>query len=371
MPRLLAALFARLRSTGPAGATGNGGAARLLAALAVVAVTALATPLVTTRVDAGSAADPAGDDDLLERGRDLYATGCTSCHGTDGQGVEAVEGGAGGPGLTDAGEAGAYFQLSTGRMPAASSDEQPQRKEPAYSPDEIDALVAYVASLGDGPELPDVDLSDADLAAGGLVYRANCQACHSASGSGGALSYGSAAPGLGSSTPAQIGAAVRVGPGQMPTFDTEVISDDELDDLVAYVRYLDNPDDPGGLPIGRTGPIPEGFVAWLVGMVVLVGLVVWIGTRAPLRSAGTGTGTGDGDSGPTGPSPPPSPETVPTAPTAVPETVTTAPTAVTETATVPATGAAMATSSSPETGPAPTAATEAATEATTGEAAEP
>jgi ubiquinol-cytochrome c reductase cytochrome c subunit len=143
--------------------------------------------------------------------------------------------------------------------------------------------VAYVASLGDGPRLPEVDVADADLAEGGVIYRANCQACHSASGSGGALSYGRAAPALAPATDEQVAAAVRVGPGQMPVFGADVIDGDDLDDLVAYVAFLDAPEDPGGLPIGRTGPIPEGFVAWLVGMVSLLLLVLWIGTRSPVR----------------------------------------------------------------------------------------
>jgi ubiquinol-cytochrome c reductase cytochrome c subunit len=225
------------------------------------------------------------DDDLLARGEELYATGCASCHGADGSGVDPREGDAGGPDLRAAGEAGAYFYLVTGRMPAASADKVPRRKEPAYPPEDIEALVAYVASLGDGPALPELDLADADLADGGATYRANCQACHGASGSGGALSYGDAAPPLGSAEPEEIAAAVRIGPGQMPVFGPGVLDDRELDDLVRYVEYLDEPEDPGGLPIGRTGPIPEGFVAWLVGMVAFVGLVVWIGTRAPIRSA--------------------------------------------------------------------------------------
>jgi ubiquinol-cytochrome c reductase cytochrome c subunit len=131
--------------------------------------------------------------------------------------------------------------------------------------------------------VPDVDTSDADLAQGGELYRANCQACHSASGSGGALSYGRAAPRLSDATPTQVGAAVWVGPGQMPVFGPETISDEELNDVAAYVEYLRSPEDPGGLPIGRTGPIPEGFVAWLIGMVALLALVAWIGTRMPIR----------------------------------------------------------------------------------------
>jgi quinol---cytochrome-c reductase cytochrome c subunit len=262
--------------------------AGLAGALVVtVGVTALILPGNASAQDdsgSGSDADQASQDELIAQGQELYARGCSSCHGSDGQGVErSADLTVFGPSLAEAGELGAWFMLSTGRMPLADPDDQPAHNEPAYSEDQIDALTAYVASLGDGPELPEIDLDEAALPEGGVIYRGNCQACHSASGSGGALSYGRAAPPLDRATPEQIAAAVRFGPGQMPVFDEAIIGDEELSDLVAYVRYLRSPDDPGGLPIGRTGPIPEGFVAWLVGMVALVGCVVWIGTRSPIR----------------------------------------------------------------------------------------
>jgi ubiquinol-cytochrome c reductase cytochrome c subunit len=253
-------------------------------------VTAAVTPAFVGPARLGSpAANPAGDpggggdDELVAEGRELYEIGCSSCHGADGRGVVEEGGGVRGPSLENAGEAAAYYYLSTGRMPLANSEEQPKRKEPAYGPEEIEALVAYVGTLGNGPDVPDVDPEAGDLALGGEVFRANCQACHSASGSGGALSYGRAAPRLTSATPKQIASAVRVGPGEMPVFGPDVIDSDELNGLVRYVEYLDDPEDPGGLPIGRTGPIPEGFVAWLIGMVALLGLVAWIGTRDPIR----------------------------------------------------------------------------------------
>lgn len=250
---------------------------RALVALPVV-VAVLATPLLLR-----PAAGQEDDDALVAEGRELYETGCSSCHGPDGQGVVAPDGSTRGPSLENAGEAAAYYYLSTGRMPLANSEEQPQRKRPAYDDEEIAALVAFVGTLGAGPAVPDVDIADADLAAGGELFRANCQACHSASGSGGALSYGRAAPRLSDATPTEMGAAVRVGPDQMPVFGPETISDEGLDDLGAYVEYLHSPEDPGGVPIGRTGPIPEGFVAWLVGIPALLGLVAWIGTRMPIR----------------------------------------------------------------------------------------
>jgi ubiquinol-cytochrome c reductase cytochrome c subunit len=255
----------------------------------------------------GSAtAAPAGqpDEALLDAGRELYLTGCASCHGTDGAGVRIAEPAAGigdevvndasgsgelrGPSLEESGAAAAYYYLSTGRMPLGNTDDQPRRKEPAYDEAEIDALVAFVDSLGTGPPVPEIHIDDADVAEGGELFRANCQACHSAFGSGGALSYGRAAPSLHSSEPAEVGAAVRVGPGQMPVFGPDAITDEQLDDVAAYVELLRSPQNPGGLQIGRNGPVPEGFVIWLFGIGGLLLVVAWIGGRSPISSDDAG-----------------------------------------------------------------------------------
>lgn len=226
----------------------------------------------------------ADDPELVAAGQALYEIGCSSCHGLDGAGLSTPDGSLRGPSLLASGEASAYYYLTTGRMPLANSEEIPERKDPAYSADEIDALVAYVGSLGggDAPALPDVDRAEGDLAVGGDLYREHCQACHQASGSGGALSYGRAAPSLEPSRALQVGAAMRSGPGQMPVFGPDLLSQDEVDDIARYVRYLSDPSDPGGLPIGRTGPVPEGFVAWIVGVGALLVLSAWIGTRSPI-----------------------------------------------------------------------------------------
>jgi quinol---cytochrome-c reductase cytochrome c subunit len=255
---------------------------RLLVAVPLV-VTAAATPVVMAAASPGQQ-EP--DQAQVTAGRELFVTGCASCHGERGEGETGPHGDVRGPSLRQSGAAGAYYYLSTGRMPLANPDDQPVRKSPAYTARQIDALVAYVASLGNGPAIPDVDIVRGDLATGGEIFRANCQACHSASGSGGALSYGRAAPNLSKATPRQIGSAIRVGPGQMPVFSPNVIDDRQLDSLARYVEYLHHPADPGGIPIGRTGPIPEGFVAWLIGLVALVLLVAWIGSHAPVRRAG-------------------------------------------------------------------------------------
>lgn len=226
--------------------------------------------------------EPAGSGGKVapaDGGREMFVTGCSSCHGLDGRGTKR------GPTLEHSGAAAAYYYLSTGRMPLAT-DGQPRRKAPVYTPEQIDQLVAYVASLGDGPPVPEVDPSQADLSHGGVLFRASCAACHSAAGIGGALSYGGYAPSLQQAEPRQIASAVRVGPGNMPQFGPQTFSDQEVADLVRYVRFLQDPPNPGGARLGGAGPIPEGFVGWVFGMGALIAATAWIGTRRARGRAG-------------------------------------------------------------------------------------
>jgi ubiquinol-cytochrome c reductase cytochrome c subunit len=162
-------------------------------------------------------------------------------------------------------------------MPAAQGTPfQPSRKEPAYSQPDIDALVAYVASLGGGPPIPDVDLVGANVAQGGVLYRANCQACHQAAGAGGALSYGRSAPPLKAATAQQVVEAMRIGPGEMPVFNDQTMPPANANDIAAYVQYLRDPDNRGGAALGGNGPVPEGLVSLVAGLGGLVAVSVWI-----------------------------------------------------------------------------------------------
>jgi ubiquinol-cytochrome c reductase cytochrome c subunit len=235
----------------------------------VVAAASVLLGLGVSHAAAGGEDEPTEGD----RAAQLYVTGCSSCHGLDGEGTDR------GPSLENSGAAAATYYLETGRMPLADVDEQPREKEPAYSSEDIDLLVDYVASLGDGPAVPAIDVTSGDLAEGGVLYRSNCAPCHTAAGIGGALSYGRAAPSVHGAAPEVIGSAVRIGPGQMPEFGPDIVSDEELNDIVRYVEYLAHPETPGGAALGGAGPIPEGFVAWLFGVAPVVLATVWIGRR--------------------------------------------------------------------------------------------
>jgi ubiquinol-cytochrome c reductase cytochrome c subunit len=216
-------------------------------------------------------AGAAGDD--VSAGAQLFETACSTCHGANGRGTSQ------GPNLVGVGAAAADFYLSTGRMPTDQPGVQAVRKRPAFNPTQIRQITAYVASLGNGPTIPKPQPARGNIAEGQQLYTANCAACHNSAGSGGALGKSAFAPRLYEATPTQVAEAVRIGPGPMPVFNTGVISDRQLDSIVRYVEYLKHPKDRGGAPLGRIGPIPEGFVAWLAGLGVLLLVTLWIGTR--------------------------------------------------------------------------------------------
>ncbi len=210
----------------------------------------------------------------LERGRLLYGGNCASCHGQRGEGSQR------GPDLRSVGSASTDFQLRTGRMPIAAPEDQPRSGPPSFSSPDIEALVAYVDSLGDGsgPRIPQVLVGEPQR--GRELYLANCAACHSSSGVGAVLTAGHVAPNLLGTAHTQLGEAVRVGPGVMPQFPPEVLSDTDLGDIATYVDSLDRERDHGGWPIGGVGPVTEGAVGWLVGLGIALLLARRLGKRA-------------------------------------------------------------------------------------------
>jgi ubiquinol-cytochrome c reductase cytochrome c subunit len=138
--------------------------------------------------------------------------------------------------------------------------------------------VAYVASLGPGPPIPQVDPRRGELAEGQRAFTANCAGCHQIMGRGGVV-VGGFSPSLREASPTQIGEAVRVGPYLMPPFDEHRIDGHTLDSIARYVLYTHHPDDRGGWGLFEIGPVPEGMVAWLLGALALVLAIVLLGER--------------------------------------------------------------------------------------------
>jgi ubiquinol-cytochrome c reductase cytochrome c subunit len=237
---------------------------------ALLFVAATSTPLPTS----GATAEPTGQ--VRDNPATLYLQNCASCHGPQGEGTAV------GPSLIGAGRASVDFYLRTGRMPLGEPGQQPLRQKPVFDEAQIQALVEYVGSWGNGPDIPDVSTTG-DVSRGWELYTANCAACHAATGAGNAVGGGFVAVGLGEATDREIGEAMVVSPGVMPKFSFDP---SDRDALVAYIRYLRSAPAPGGAPIGGFGPVAEGFVAVAVGLTGVLLLVRFVGRRSHVGEPG-------------------------------------------------------------------------------------
>jgi len=213
-----------------------------------------------------------GKGGIVKEGRELFVAGCSACHGFNAEGMHGRA-----PSLIGVGAQAPDFYLSTGRMPLPYPKAYPQRSKPAYPRGQINAIVAYIASLG-GPAIPTVTAKYGNLSEGEKVFAANCSGCHQIIARGGIVT-GASVPPLQQATATEIGEAVRVGPYLMPRFSEGEISDQTLNSLARYIIYTRHPADRGGWGIGHIGPIPEGMVAWLLALSSLLIIARLIGER--------------------------------------------------------------------------------------------
>jgi ubiquinol-cytochrome c reductase cytochrome c subunit len=208
-------------------------------------------------------------------GQTMFEANCSTCHGLNGEGTEN------GPSLQGVGSAAVDFMLSTGRMPLAAPDDQPNRQPSKFTSEEIDAIVAHVAEIAPGgPPIPDVATARGDLPTGAALFLNNCSGCHSAAGIGDSVGGGQIAPDLMPATATQIGEAIRVGPGLMPVFDTDNLSDHDVDSIAAYLVWLRDNGDEGGAQLGRVGAVAEGLVAFVIGLGFLIVVLRLTGSKS-------------------------------------------------------------------------------------------
>lgn len=252
-----------------------------LAALVVLILALAATGgLYAALAPAGEAkADASAQSLAIEEGKKLYDVGCSSCHGTGGQGSSD------GPSLVGVGAAAVDFQVGTGRMPMQQPGPQAPDKPAVYDQAEIDQLAAYIASLGPGPEVPDpsaYDPADGDAARGGELFRTNCSQCHNFTGQGGALTDGKEAPNLHDVPPKYIFEAMITGPQNMPSFPEGALAEQDKRDIIAWLDAVNTSEspNPGGFTLGGFGPVSEGLFAWTFGIGLLVACAVWIAARS-------------------------------------------------------------------------------------------
>ena len=215
---------------------------------------------------------------LIAEGKEIFARGCSSCHGLNAEGAGIA------PSLIGVGAASVDFQVATGRMPMADMSQQAMRKEPVYNEEQTAALAAYVASLAPGPAaITNEELAwerSGDTAQGGELFRNNCAMCHNFAGQGGALTQGKYAPSVMGVEPKHIYEAMLTGPQAMPVFSDNVITPEEKLSIIKWIKAAESEPNLGGAPLGRVGPVTEGLLVWTFGLGLLIGIAVWLTAKA-------------------------------------------------------------------------------------------
>jgi ubiquinol-cytochrome c reductase cytochrome c subunit len=163
----------------------------------------------------------------------------------------------------------------------------PQAPQKPVELSELDTadLAPYVATLAPGPAIPDAETvapedDDESLANGAELFRVNCAMCHNVVGAGGALTRGKFAPALAGVSPTHAYEAMVTGPQSMPVFNDANISPEDKQDIISYLKYVEEEPSPGGVSLGSLGPVSEGLFAWVGAMVILIGCAVWLGAKS-------------------------------------------------------------------------------------------
>jgi ubiquinol-cytochrome c reductase cytochrome c subunit len=256
-------------------------------AAALIAVWVAISGLVGA-VQAAGAEDPWEDETAL-RGGGVYQANCAACHGT------AALGGVGhgderGPPLDDVPLPYIDQTLRTGSMPIVNK--RLGVFTDRLSDEDREALLVYMrVEFGLEGEIPTV--GEGSAARGQELYVRNCAACHGAHATGGIVGGGTEATPLEVRDPIAVAEAIRVGPFEMPAFEEEVLDQQQVDDVIAYLALVD--DAPRTLlGLREVNDVTAALAA--VGLTGAVLVMVWrLGQRptdgppAPPTSPGGGT----------------------------------------------------------------------------------
>ena len=249
-----------------------------LAALALLVLGLMLTGglyAVVTTVNEAKADTTTFTAQQVDEGEKLFVANCATCHGLGANGTDA------GPSLAGVGAAAVDFQVGTGRMPMQMQGPQAKQKPKQFTTEQTRELAAYVATLGDGPALPEEQYLDngGDAAVGGELFRVNCAMCHNAAAAGCALTRGKFAPSLAGVQNDHVYEAMVTGPQNMPVFSDANISPDGKRDIITFLNTIDNQGAPGGAKLGSLGPVSEGLFLWTAVLGVIIGFTIWLTSR--------------------------------------------------------------------------------------------
>src|SRR5690606_33115497 len=91
------------------------------------------------------------------------------------------------------------------------------------------------------------------------------------------------APDLHDVTPTQMYEAMLTGPQAMPVFNDTTLTPKDKQAIISYLVSVREEPNPGGVGLGRIGPVSEGLVGWLVGLALLVLAAMWITAKKPKK----------------------------------------------------------------------------------------
>lgn len=213
------------------------------------------------------------------RAQEVYAVQCANCHGGSGAGGVMPNGDQvppldGNPDVTVP-----YMDLvmRVGRMPPPQQNPDDNRARNIVIADgDRELLVTYLTEIYDlEGAIPSVDPAAGDATSGQEAYATNCAQCHGSTGAGGIAGAGAWTPPITQAGPIAVAEAVRVGPFEMPAFNAEQITDDEVNALVAYLDYVAQEQGTPVFGLIELNPVyASGFAAAMVVIVVVAVLVI-------------------------------------------------------------------------------------------------
>jgi len=104
--------------------------------------------------------------------------------------------------------------------------------------------------------------------------------CHNFAAQGGALTKGKYAPTLMGVEPVHIYEAMITGPQAMPVFSDKTLTPEEKLSIIKWIKNAEQEPAQGGIALGRVGPVTEGLFGWIFGLGLLIGIAVWLASKA-------------------------------------------------------------------------------------------
>ena len=104
--------------------------------------------------------------------------------------------------------------------------------------------------------------------------------CHNFAGQGGALTLGKYAPSLMGVDAHYIYEAMITGPQSMPKFSDKTLTPAEKLSIIKFIERANTEPALGGAALGRVGPVTEGLLIWTFGLGLLIGVSVWLASKA-------------------------------------------------------------------------------------------